>query len=198
MTGESLMGQLHFETRCWYAVQCQPFKERLASGSLARQLGLRVYLPEIKRLVRGRVHYAPFFPRYLFVQADLQTVAISRINAAAGVLKLVTFGEAPPSLRASVIEELRLRIGEINAQGGVPGHQFRPGHVVRLKNGPLQGLEAVFVGPLKPSQRVHVLIEFLGRQHLAEVPVTVLEGTDVPSAHPPRRTRGRGRPIRRA
>lgn len=192
------MSQHHSDGDTWYAVHCRPFRERLAATALTKHLGLTVYLPEIKQRLRSGTAYAPFFPRYLFVQADLVAVALSRINAIPGVVRLVSLGLAPQPLTAALIEELRRRVDELNQQGGLPGHSFRPGSLVRLKEGPLQGLEAVFVGPLRPRERVRVLIEFLGRPQVAEVPVDALEPSDSQASRPPRRTRGKGRVIRAA
>ncbi|HWQ16159.1 MAG TPA: transcription termination/antitermination NusG family protein [Roseiflexaceae bacterium] len=184
----------------WYAVHCQPLKERLAVTLLRDQLGLAIYLPEIKRRVRGRLHSTPLFPRYLFVRADPQHLAMSQVNATAGVLRLVAFDGVPQPVPATVIAALHERVERCNAEGGLLGHGFQPGDAVRLKHGPLQGLEAVFVGPLRASERVRVLIEFLGHCRQAEVSVDALERVAPapavpPAARPPRRTRGRGRPI---
>lgn len=178
----------------WYAVHCQPLKERLASVGLAAQLSLKVYLPQLKCLEGGGVRYRPFFPSYLFVEADLARVAVSQINATPGVVRLVVLGEAPQPLAASVIEALRLRLDQLNRQAGGP--RFQPGSAVRLRSGPLQGLEAVFVEALSPSERARVLVEFLGRQRVLDVPAAALEPGGAPVARPARRTRGRGRPIR--
>ncbi|HEY3231834.1 MAG TPA: transcription termination/antitermination NusG family protein [Roseiflexaceae bacterium] len=181
----------------WYAVHCQPFKERLAASLLA-DLGLTVYLPEIKHRLHGQTRYMPFFLRYLFVRADLRTVAANRINAIAGVLRLVSFGATPQPISPSVIETLRLRVDHFNAQGGLLNHRFRPGDMVRLNDGPLQGLEAIFVGPMRASERVRVLIEFLGGRRAADVRADALECVTaplMPVIGPPRRTRGKGRRI---
>jgi transcription antitermination factor NusG len=183
----------------WFAVHCTPFKEWLAATALGDQLGLNVYLPQIKQRVRGRTRYLPLFPRYLFVQSDIDCLAVNRINAIAGIVRLVSFDGAPQSIPHGVIEHIRRQINLINAEGGMPQHNFRPGSVVRLKSGPLQGLDAIFIGPMSPSERVRILIEFLGSQREAEVDVDLLEAV---AAEPvgveqavrrPRRTRGHGR-----
>lgn len=190
------MGQSHHTGAPWYAVHCRPMKEWLASASLSSQLGLEVYLPEIKCRLGDHEGLAPFFPRYLFIQADLQVVAKSSINATPGVVKLVSFSETPQPISGSVIEALRERIDRLNEQGGLLQTAFEPGSTVRLRHGPLRGLEAIFVESLEPQDRVRVLIEFLGRQRIAEVPVDALDLVTVPDRHPPRRTRGRGRAIK--
>lgn len=181
----------------WYAVYCKPFKEWLAATRIAEQLGLPVYVPQIRTRFRGQIQFAPFFPRYLFVQANLQEVSVSHINATPGVSQLVIFGYIPQPIPALVIEELRQRMAQFNTQGGLPNHGFQSGDRVRLKAGPLRGLEAVFIGPMKPSERVQILVDFLGHHRPAEVPVNTLERTNAePAPIRERRTRGKGRHIK--
>jgi transcriptional antiterminator RfaH len=192
-----MVDQRSHEAESWYAVHCQPHKERLVVSQLSDQLGLAVYLPEIKRRRHGRTTREPFFPRYLFVRADLCTPEAGRINCTPGVVRLVgASGEALP-IAAAVIDAIRERVGALNQAGGMP-HPFRPGDAVRLTSGPLAGLEAVFLGPMRPSERVRVLVEFLGRLRAAEVPAaSVRRAGPEPSSpqRPPRRTRGGGRAI---
>lgn len=184
------------DRKSWYAVYCKPLKEWLAATALREYLALTVYVPQIKTHFRGRIRRAPFFPRYLFLQADLQVTSFSQINATSGVIGLVTLGDQPQSIPAAVIETLRQRMEQFNAEGGLPSHGFHPGDGVRLKAGPLQGLEAVFVGPMKPSERVRILVDFLGRRRAAEVHVNTLErSSSVLAPKRERRTRGKGRQI---
>jgi transcriptional antiterminator RfaH len=181
----------------WYAVHCQRQKEWRAAAALETLLGLTVYLPEVRRRYRGQIQHAPLFPGYLFVRANFQIVAHSQINATPGVLRLVAFGDTPRPIPAAAIEQIRAQVRALDTLGGLAAHQFRPGDTVRLKAGPFRGLEAAFQGPMTPSERVRVLIEFLGSLRQAEIDIDDLEG--VGSAPPPRerRTRGQGRPIKR-
>lgn len=188
----------HHVAELWYAVYCQPLKERLVGAWLSSQLDLKVYLPEVKSLNGGRVEYKPFFPRYLFVEADLERVATSQINATPGVLYLVAFGGGPQPLAPSVVEVLRQRLDQMNQGVEAISSDPRPGSMVRLKSGPLQGLEAVFIKTMSPGERVKVLVEFLGRPHVLEVPASALGLDRASGARRPRRSRGKGRPIRGA
>jgi transcription antitermination factor NusG len=96
-----------------------------------------------------------------------------------------------------VIEALRQQVDLLNAQGGLPEHSFRPGDPVLLTRGPLEGVAALFVGPTTPSERVRVLVQFLGSLREVDVDVETLE---LPGQHAEfkreRRTRGKGRRIR--
>lgn len=179
----------------WYVVHTRPQKEVLVSGLLEQKLHLPVFLPQVLQKKRGRMQQAPFFPGYLFVQADFEHTEASAINATPGVIRLVAFGERPQPLSASVVEALRAEIDALNAQGGLPQHPFKQGDRVRLTGGPLAGLEAVFLGPMRPAERVRVLLEFLGQEQEALVPLEDLEPAGG-QAKRPRRTRGKGRPIR--
>jgi transcription antitermination factor NusG len=179
-------------------VHCQCMKERQAAAALETLLRLTVYLPEVRRRFRGQIQHTPFFPGYLFVRANFQVVDMAKINTIPGVLHLVAFDQVPQSIPTAVIDEIHAHVNELDAQGGLAAHHFRPGDTVRLKAGPLQGLEAAFLGPMIPSERVRVLIDFLGSRRQADVSVDDLES--VGAASPPqqaRRTRGRGRPIQR-
>jgi transcriptional antiterminator RfaH len=184
-------------TSQWYVAHCKLQKEKQAAAALEAHLGLSVYLPEVRRQVHGQVQRAPFFPGYLFVRANLQMVAPSDIHTMPGVLRLVTFGEVPQPVPSVVIEAIRRQVKHLKTQGGLVMHGFRPGDRVRLTEGPLHGLEAIFLGPMKPSERVRVLIEFLGALRNMDVGVEKLERVGGTAAsRPPRRTRGRGRIIR--
>jgi transcriptional antiterminator RfaH len=181
----------------WYVAHCKRLKERQAAAALEEQLDLMVYLPEVRRRLAGHGQRVAFFPGYLFVRANLWDVALSQINAIPGVLRLVAFGEAPQPLPAKVVEEIRRRVDDLNAHGGLMPPRFQRGDTLRLTGGPFQGLDAVFLGPLKPSERVQVLIEFLGSLRKLELPVDQVERAhDQPAPRRERRTRGKGRPIR--
>ncbi len=192
----------------WYVIHSLPLKERPAAAALHERLGLTVYLPEVPQRFRGVLQPAPLFPRYLFIRANLDQVALSAINATPGVLRLVSFDERPQPVPAAVIRGLYQRVEALNDVGGLPPHTFQPGEAVRLTGGPLCGLEAVFVGPPAPSERVRILLEFMGRLNEVEVEAHLLEPTGnsplaadlspVPAPKRERRTRGKGRSVRRS
>ncbi len=182
----------------WYVIHTKPLKEGQAAMALQEQLGLTVYVPEVRRPFQGTTRSAPFFPRYLFAHADLSQVCLSAINHTPGVLRLVCFDDQPQPIPATVMRELHQRIEQLNAQGYVPQYAFQSGDPVRLRSGPLRGLEAVFVAPLGAGERVRILLDFLGRLNETNVDAVLLEPASAPAPqqqHPPRRTRGKGRVI---
>jgi len=183
----------------WYVVYCRPLKEWQVAAVLKAHLGLQVYIPEVKRRFRGQVQWTPFFPRYMFVAVNLQEVQLSRINTVPNVLRLLAFDEQPQPVPVAIVDGIRRQIDTLNAMGGLPEHGFSPGQTVWIKQGPLRGMEAAFVGPMKPSDRVQVLLEFLGQLREVEVDVDALDSSHPgPGAMLERRTRGRGRRIKQA
>ncbi len=199
------------EQRCpllgsqWYVVHCQPLRERYTAQNLSRQLGLTVYLPEVRYYSHHVLEEAPLFPRYLFVKADLGVTALSRINATEGVSRLVAFDDVPLPVPNEIVHALYERIATLNREGGLVEHGFKSGEVVEIVGGALRGIEAIFLGPIEPSARVWVLIELLGRMQNIEINASEVAKLDrdalvnvdeAAAVRHPRRTRGKGRKIR--
>ena len=182
----------------WYALHTKPHAETQVASVLDAR-GIEVYLPLVKRQWRGHLSERPFFPNYLFARFSLDEVGHSAIAWTPGLRSLVTFDSRPATVPDEAVALVRQHLQRITGQGGLPSHGFQPGDEVRFASGPLQGLYAVFEGPLTPSERVRVLIQFLGQANRAEVPVSDLEPVREPDSKRfrERRSRGRGRPLRR-
>jgi transcription antitermination factor NusG len=175
--------------------------ELLAATLLEERLNLITYYPEVNMHRHGRFQRSAFFPCYLFVAADLKKTALSVIDYMPGVVRVVRFQDEPRAVPDEVVQHLRLRIEDINAAGGLPSHSFHLGDPVRITSGPLRGLEGVFDGPMTPTERVLVLLRFLGNERRVTVAIDAIE----PNSNPipdleqkrARRSRGVGRPIKR-
>jgi len=157
----------------WYTLFTEPHREHLVQD-LMQSRGLETYLPvtEAARRRRGRRAYLPFFPRYLFVRADLDVMGRSALQWVPGVTRLVVFGGEPAIVPDAAIALLRARLDSVREQGF---GGLRPGDRVRFRSGPLREFEAVFEKGLSPSGRVRVLLEFLGTQRPCEVNFDCLE-----------------------
>lgn len=181
----------------WYVVYCRPFKEWQVAAILEDRLGLQIYIPAVKRRFRSKIQWTPFFPRYLFVAVDLQQGQLSRINGVPNVLRVLAFDGVPQSVPAAVVDGIRHQVDAFNAIGGLPEHGFYPGQTVWIKQGPLRGMEAAFLGPMKPSERVQVLLEFMGQLREVELDVDALNTTIAGrGTNLERRSRGSGRRIK--
>lgn len=177
----------------WYVVHTKPQQELLASSMLEDRCHLSVFLPEVKQKYRGKMRMRPFFPGYLFVEADLDVVEYTAINSTPGVIRLVAFEQRPLPLRPGIVERIRQEVERINDEGGLPPEHYQEGESVRLKEGPLGGLQAVFIKHLRPKDRVLVLLKFLGQENEVELDLSEIERASTVRRR--RRTRGRGRKI---
>jgi transcription elongation factor/antiterminator RfaH len=180
----------------WYVLQSKPNAEYQVV-SVLQQRGLHTYLPEIvsPKMDRG-CKRKPFFPCYLFLRVDFETVSLLSIQRTPGLRRVVSFDDRPTALPDAVIDQIWSRLNNFEA-GGYPAHALQLGDTVRLIDGPFKGMLAIFDGPTTPAERVDVLLAFLGQVRRAQVPATYLEKTE-PAAERivskrPRRTRGRGR-----
>jgi transcriptional antiterminator RfaH len=147
----------------WYVVRTKPHQEDVAESSLGRG-GIEVLCPRIqeRRLIRRRVQQvvSPLFPGYLFAKCALSGLRL--IRYARGVRNVVAFGSGPAVMSSEVMEEILKRL-----QGGVvipPTQTFAHGNVVRIQDGPLRGLEAVFERELAGQQRAMLLMKMLASQ----------------------------------
>ena len=147
----------------WYVVRTKPHKENVAESSLMRG-GIEVLCPRIqeRRVIRRRIQQvvSPLFPGYLF--AKCSSSRLRMIQYARGVQNLVSFGSGPSVVSTEVIDEISRRL-----QGGVAilhPPEFTHGDLVRIQEGPLRGLEAVFERELVGQQRAMLLMKMLAGQ----------------------------------
>lgn len=179
----------------WYALYTKPNAEALVARGLEAR-GFRFFLPLLPPS-KPDARPQPLFPSYLFVHCNLSEVNVDEIQFLPGLRRVVGFEGRPAVVSQDAIEMMARELDEIEAAGGLLKHSFRPGDTVVIDSGPLAGLRGVFQGPLGPSERVRILVHFLGETNRAEVPLEALRKVseeDLPQRRR-RGTRGRGRKI---
>ncbi len=148
-------------TRCWFAISTKPHQERIAEGTLQR-LGIETFCPLLRerKWIRRRqeTKVSPLFPGYLFARFSMKE-SYRAVLYARGVKSIVRFGHDPAVVDDSLIEGLKARLDE--GCLSVPTRSFRPGQIVRIANGTLNGLEAIFERELTGSQRAILLLKAL-------------------------------------
>jgi len=163
--------QLTAVTR-WFLVATKPRAEALAKQHLERQ-GYGVCAPQlrVKKRQRGtwRGVIEPLFPGYVFVQLTLGADDPAPIRSTVGCRGLVRFGGIPLPVPEGTMQPFL----EADAQPSDLTRQWQPGDVVRIEEGPLAGLEAVFA-MAKGQDRVEVLLQALGSQQRLIVSPEVL------------------------
>ncbi|HET7852953.1 MAG TPA: transcription termination/antitermination NusG family protein [Candidatus Methylomirabilis sp.] len=163
----------------WYAVQVKRHNERRGEQQLTLR-GIPVLLPfiEVVRRYRTRrvVLLEPLFPGYLFARMEAMDEAPERWQAlrwAPGVRRVLGTSDVPTPVDDGVVEAIRDRTRELGFVRPTPGHV--PGSRVRIRGGPMAGLEAVFDRQMSRTGRVRVLLELLGQEARVEVDAFDLE-----------------------
>lgn len=160
----------------WYVMHVRRGSQPQVAAYLEGK-GIEAYLPVIKRpgRARGSVTTVPLFPGYFFVRLDLQLEEWLIARSAPGVQYLLGGRGAPTPVADEILGAIRERVeAELSRGVAVP---FRAGERVRLTEGSLRDVEAVFDRTLNASGRVRVLIRMVGREVPAEVPVDALKRT---------------------
>jgi transcription antitermination factor NusG len=150
-------------TANWYAVRSKPRKEEIVWKQILSQ-GFEAYFPRIRiHPVNPRSRkLKPYFPGYLFLIADLEAVGLSTFQWMPHSIGLVSFGGEPAIVPDHLVQAIRRRVDDINSAGGEVFDGLKQGDMVWINEGPFRGYEALFDARLPGSERVRVLIEFLG------------------------------------
>ena len=149
----------------WYAVHSRPKQEQRALENLQNQ-GYEAWLPLItlEKLRRGRVTEVvePMFSRYLFIRLDMEHTNWTPIRSTLGVSSLVSFGNRPAPMSDDLINALR------NMPERAPEKLLQQGQAVRMIDGPLKGLDAVYQQS-DGELRAMVLVDLMSKKHLVSV-----------------------------
>jgi len=94
----------------WYIVYCHVRAEAKASAHLRRQ-GFGAYFPQLlqRRSHARKVDWVPVpvFPRYIFVQVDIEKARWSAIRSTVGVVNLICSGDCPQIVPNEIVTELQ-------------------------------------------------------------------------------------------
>lgn len=163
-------------TAVWYVLHSKPRKEGQVNAYLQAQ-GFETFYPTLRvEPVNPRASkIRPYFPRYLFVHADLDEVGVSALQWVPGAIGLVQFDGHVVPVPDSVVHELKRRVAAIEAAGGLTFDGLQPGDPVRITHGPFAGYEAIFDMRLSGSERVQVLLQMLGRLVRVQVNAGAIE-----------------------
>jgi transcriptional antiterminator RfaH len=160
----------------WYCVRCQPKREHIAAGHLRELEEIEVFCPRLryrKATRRGKIWWVePMFPGYVLAKFNMDEMARA-VTYAHGVSGLVRFGSHIPPVPESFVESLKNEI--FNHHGGEEEELMtlspiiQIGDEVEVAHGPLQGAHGVVVAVPSATERVKILIEFLGSPQAVDV-----------------------------
>lgn len=158
----------------WMVMQSKPNHEAALESELSSR-GITVYFPHLRmKPVNPRSRKVrPFFPGYLFIQADLHHVGFSELNWIPFSKGLLAFNGMVSNVSDAMVQETRRRVDLINAACGEQLAGLKRGEHVRILHGPFEGYEAIFDLTLPGQERVRLLIELVSHR---QVPMTVPAG----------------------
>jgi transcription antitermination factor NusG len=160
----------------WFAVYtAHRHEKRVSELLLEREVETVLPLYKVGRQWKKRaavILELPLFPCYLFV--NIARDARGRVLGVPGVLSIVGSPNEPWPLRTSEIEALRLGI----KVGVVEPHPYlKVGEKVRIKNGPMSGVEGILTRK-KNGLRFVLTLEVIMRSVVVEVDADDIEMVD--------------------
>jgi transcription antitermination factor NusG len=151
----------------WYALYTCPRHEKRVAEQI-RQRRISCFLPLYRSVRRWKDRRKELelalFPGYVFVRFALRDKL--RVLELPGAVRLVTFNGQPAALPEAEIELLRR--GMAGRVGMAPHPHLQVGRRVRLRSGPMAGLEGI-LRRRKERLRLVVSIEMLMRAVAVEV-----------------------------
>ena len=143
-----------------------------------RRRGFSTFYPRLRvRPVNPRARKTrPYFPGYLFVQADLAAVGLVEFRWMPHALGLVCFGDDAATVSSALVLAIWKRVGTLNDEDTEFGQRLRQGDRVLVREGLLAGYEGVFDTRLAGQERVRILLSLLRNRYVAvELSETSLE-----------------------
>jgi transcription antitermination factor NusG len=167
----------------WHALYTRHQHEKVVAQALLGK-GFEVFLPQYRAVHRWKDRrkelMLPLFPNYVFIRGGLDRMLI--LVTTPGIHSLVSWGGRPANIPPEEIEGVR-RLVESNLP--VEPHPFlKCGDRVRIKSGPLEGIEGILVRKTR-GFRLVLSVEMLSKSAAVEVDVAIVER--LPNAGPPRR-----------
>ncbi|MFC1948177.1 transcription termination/antitermination protein NusG [Chloroflexota bacterium] len=159
----------------WYVAKTKPRKERLVEDYLFRTQGLDVFIPYIRRPEDKKAKLEILFPTYIFCLLDPRSKDWGAIRHTPGLSYFLGSGTELVPVSDKIITQLKHRVSVWNGGDFIPS--YKPGDSIVITRGPFAGLDAIFQRYIPARQRCQILIEILGQQNKAELPLEDIRGT---------------------
>ena len=157
----------------WHALYTRHQHENVIAQALSGK-GFEVFLPQYRTVHRWKDRQKelllPLFPNYVFIRGGLDRML--SIVTTPGVHSLVSWGGRAADIPSEEIEAVR-RLVESPLQ--VEPHSFlKCGDLVRIKSGPLEGIEGILVRKTR-GFRLVLSVQMLSKSAAVEVDVSMVE-----------------------
>lgn len=158
----------------WYAICSKPHKEEI----LWRQLyssGYEVFYPRCLESTGNMsvLKVKPYFPGYLFIKVDLETVGVSAFQWMPFANGLIFLGDRPAFVPENLIHAIERRLQKVNAAIGEQLSSVDRHHDDSDAKNSLSGYEAIFNTNLPGRERNRILLQLLGDMNASTDPAQV-------------------------
>jgi transcription antitermination factor NusG len=162
-----VLPESHLNESPWYAIYTRHQHEKMVAQNLTSK-GFETFLPLYATVHnwkdRTKALLLPLFPCYIFLKGGLDRRF--QIVTTPGIHGLVSSGGQPAAIPAIDIEAIQ-RVVESGAR--VEAHPFlKCGERVRIKRGPLAGIQGILVRK-KNISRLVLSVEMLGKAAAMEI-----------------------------
>ncbi|MEO7097998.1 MAG: transcription termination/antitermination NusG family protein [Luteolibacter sp.] len=160
----------------WFCVRCQTKREHIAAEHLRVIEGVDVFCPRLryrKATRRGKIWWVePLFPGYVLAKFSIAEMERA-VTFCQGVRGLVRFGSGIPAVPDSFVEslkhEIRSREGATTEEMFTISPTIELGDEVEIAHGPLQGMRGTVIAVPSATERVKILLEFLGQPQAVDM-----------------------------
>ncbi|MEI8037653.1 MAG: transcription termination/antitermination NusG family protein [Verrucomicrobiota bacterium] len=159
----------------WFCVRTQTKREHIAAGHLREVEGVEVFCPRLryrKATRRGKIWWVePLFPGYLLAKFNLAEME-RIVTFCQGVRGLVRFGAEIPAVPDHFVEALRHEVrnrSDDDEELFAVSPVIEIGDEVEIAHGPLQGMHGTIVSIAPATERVKILLDFLGQPQAVNV-----------------------------
>ncbi len=163
----------------WVLIYTKAKEEKKANENLQKQ-GFKTFLPLISPTNKNREvkSLVPIFPRYLFVQINLESDNWSSIKSSHGISHIVMFSEKLTSIPNNIVELIQ---GKLNEEGvykeDISIVDYQKGDPILIKEGRFAGIDAIFLSK-KSKDRVRLLLKLLNTSVVAEITSSNIEAKE--------------------
>ena len=171
----------------WHALYTRHQHEKVVAQALSGK-GFDVFLPLYRSVHRWKDRQKdlmlPLFPSYVFIHGGLDRM-LSLVTTP-GVHFLLSWGGRPADIPSEEIESVRRLVeGPLQVE---PYPFLKCGDLVRIKSGPLEGIQGFLVRKTR-GVRLVLSVEMLSKSAAVEVDVSLVERVHAAESN---RTDGRG------
>ena len=157
----------------WYALYTRHQWEKVVCQALLDK-GFDAFLPQYRAIHpwkdRRKELLLPLFPNYVFIRGGLDRML--NILTTPGVHSLVAWGGRPADIPQEEIDAVRRLV---DSSLRIEPHPFlKCGEGVRIKSGPLEGIQGILVRK-RSAYRLVLSVEMLAQSASVEVDISVVE-----------------------